>query len=185
VKIGLVWLAICTAVAVCSTAGATQSARPVSESASHGLVRTGLLSVGGGRVHLTDYTNSDSSTSSAILTGAAGDYGRGSLNQSTGHFVLQLSRGSFTLQFSDLDAAFLAALRRLSVHRSTCSAFAQVSGTAPIVAGTGTGLYAHLTGAFSLTITLDEVFHPGGCSELGPFAAQKIVTSGWGTIKDH
>jgi hypothetical protein len=43
----------------------------------------------------------------------------------------------------------------------------------------------HLTGAFSLTLTLDEVFHPGACSEVSPFAAQKIVTSGWGTIQNH
>jgi hypothetical protein len=134
-------------------------------------------------VHLTDYTDSDSPTSSVILIGAIGDFGTGMLDQSTGHFDLQLSRGSFTLQFADLDARFLAALRGLTVNQSTCSAFAQVSGTAPIVSGTSTGSYAHLTGAFSLTVTLDEVFHPGACSELSPFAAQKIVTSGWGAIQ--
>jgi hypothetical protein len=88
------------------------------------------------------------------------------------------------LQFADLDARFLEALRGLPVNQSTCSAFAQVSGAAPIVSGTGTGSYAHLTGAFSLTVTVDEVFHPGACSELSPFAAQKIVTSGWATIQD-
>jgi hypothetical protein len=146
-------------------------------------VRTASQSARGGRVHLTGYAESDSSTSSVVLVGAIGDFGSGRLNQSTGHFDLQLSHGSFTLQFAHLDAKFLAVLRGLPVNQSTCSAFARVSGTAPIVSGTGTGAYAHLTGAFSLTLTLDEVFHPGACSELSPFAAQKIVTSGWGTIR--
>jgi hypothetical protein len=146
------------------------------------MVTTGSPSAHGERVHMTGYADNDSSTSSVILVGAVGDFGSGKLNQSTGHFDLQLSHGSFTLQFADLDAKFLAVLRRLPVNQSTCSAFAQVSGTARIISGTGTGSYAHDTGAFSLTLTVDEVFHPGACSELSPFAAQKIVTSGWGTI---
>ena len=184
-KIVLVWLATCFGVVGCSAAGAAQSVGPTSGSASHGLVRTGLVSERGGRVHLTDYLNSDSSTSGVILVGAVGDFGSGRLNQSTGHLDLHLSRGSFTLQLAHLDVAFLTALRGLPVNHSTCSAFASVSGTAPIVSVTGTGAYSHLTGAFSLTITLDEVFQPGGCSELSPFAAQSIVTSGWGMIKNH
>ena len=131
---------------------------------------------------MTGYADNDSSTSSVILVGAVGDFGSGTLNQRTGKLVLQLSQGSFTLHFGDLDSKFLAVLRRLHVNQSTCSAFAQVSGTAPIVSGTGTGLYARRTGAFSLTLTFDEVFHHGACNELSPFASQKIVISGWGTI---
>jgi hypothetical protein len=152
---------------------------------SIGVGTTGMQSARGGRVHLTDYTDTDSPTSSVILVGAIGDFGRGRLDQSTGHFDMDLALGSFTLQFADLDARFLEALRGLPVNQSTCSAFAQASGSAPIVLGTGTGSYAHLTGAFSLTLTVDEVFHPGACSELSPFAAQKIVTSGWGTVQNH
>jgi hypothetical protein len=182
-KLGLAWLATCLAVVGCSTGGASRSAAATPAGPSLGFVTTGVQSAGGGRVHLTDYTDSDSPTSSVILIGAIGDFGSGRVDQSTGHFDLQLSHGSFTLQFAELDARFLAALRGLSVNQSTCSAFAQVSGTSPIVSGTGS--YAHLTGAFSLTVTLDEVFHPGACSELSPFAAQKIVTSGWGTIQDR
>lgn len=182
-KLGLVWLATCLAVVGCSTGGAARSARAASGAPSLAFAMTGLQSAGGGRVHLTEYTDSDSPRSSVIVVGAIGDFGSGTLDQSTGQFDLRLSHGSFTLQFADLDARFLAALRGLSVNQSTCSAFAQVPGIAPIVSGTGTGSYAHLTGAFSLTVTLDEVFHPGACSELSPFAAQKIVTSGWGDIQ--
>jgi hypothetical protein len=182
-KLGLAWLATCLVVVGCSTGGAARSAHATPAGPSLGFATTSSHTAGGGRVHLTDYTDSDSPTSSVILIGAIGDFGSGRLDESTGHFDLQLSQGSLTLQFSDLDARFLAALRGLSVNQSTCSAFAQVSGTARIVSGTGTGSYAHLTGAFSLTVTLDEVFHPGACSELSPFASQKIVTSGWGAVQ--
>jgi hypothetical protein len=136
-------------------------------------------------VHLTDYTDNDSPTSSVILTGAVGDFGNAWLDQSRGQFDLHLSHGSFTLQFADLDARFLAAMRRLPINQSSCSAFAEVSGPAPIVSGTGTESYANITGIFSLTVTVDEVFHPGACNGLSPFASQKIITSGWATIEGH
>jgi hypothetical protein len=184
-KLGLAWLATCLAVVGCSTSCVSRSAHTTPAGPSVGLVTTGLQSAGSGRVHLTDYTDSDLPTSSVILIGAIGDFGSGRLDKSTGYFDLDLSHGSLTLQFADLETRFLDVLRGLSVNQSTCSAFAQVSGVAPIVSGTGTGSYANLTGTFSLTLTLDEVFHPGACSEQSPFAAQKIVTSGWGTIQNH
>jgi hypothetical protein len=103
-KIGLAWLATGLAVVGCSTGGAARSARTTPAGPGLGFVTTGLQSAGGGRVHLTGYTDSDSPTSSVILIGAIGDFGRGRLDQSTGHFDLYLSRGSLTLQFADLDA---------------------------------------------------------------------------------
>jgi hypothetical protein len=182
-KIALALLATCVTILGRSTGSPVHSARTTLGDTSIGLVTTGPPSARGGRVHLTGYTDNDSATSSVILTGAVGDFGSGTLNQRTGKFVLQLSRGSFSIQFADLDAKFLAVLRRLPVNQSTCSASAQVSGTAPIVVGTGTGSYTQITGAFSLTLTLDEVFHGDACNELSPFTAQKIVTSGWGAIQ--
>jgi hypothetical protein len=182
-KVALAWLITCLTIVAWSPSSAALSARTTQGSPSTSLVATGSPSARGGRVHLTGYSDNDSSTSSVILVGAVGDFGSGTLNQKSGTFVLQLSHGSsFTLQFAGLESKFLAVLRRLSVNQSTCSAFAQVSGTAPIVSGTGTGSYVHRTGAFFLTLTLDEVFHHGACSERSPFAAQKIVVSGWGTI---
>jgi hypothetical protein len=139
----------------------------------------------GGRVHLTDETDRDAPTSGVILSGAIGDFGTGTLDQSTGRFVLRLSHGSFTLQFAELDGKVVANLRGLSVNQSSCSAFAQVSAPAAIVSGAGTGSYAHLTGGFALTSTLDEVFHPGACAEQSPYASEEIITSGWGTVQDH
>src|SRR5262249_26373727 len=155
--------AACLAVAGCSASasGAAHSPPPTPVRDGHSfVVGAAPTPSAGGRVHLTDETNSDSRTSNVILSGAIGDFGTGTLDQSTGQFVLRLSRGWFTLQFAELDRRFVANLRGLSVNQTSCSAFAQVSATAPIVSGAGTGSYAHLTGGFALTVTLDEVFHP-------------------------
>lgn len=188
-KMAIAAIAACVAVVGCSTSssGAAHSTPTVRPRTGHSLVigATRAPSAAGDRVHLTDQTDSDSQTSSVILTGAIGDFGTGTLDQSTGRFVLQLSRGWFTLQLAELDERFLAKLRGLLVNQSSCSAFAQVSGTAPIVSGTGTGSYAHLSGGFALTITLDEVFHPGACREHSPYASQEVITSGWGTVQDR
>jgi hypothetical protein len=188
-KIAIATAAACLALVGCSTSpsGPARSAPAAPARDGHSLVigATRARAAAAGRVHLTDATDSDSPTSSVILSGAIGDSGTATLDQRTGRFVLHLSRGWFTLQLSELDGRFVAKLRGLSVSKSSCSAFAQASGTAPIVAGTGTGSYAHLTGAFALTVTLDEVFHPGGCGEQNPYASQEIITSGWGTVQDH
>jgi hypothetical protein len=188
-KIAIAAAAACLAVVGCSTSAsaAAHSAptAPARDGRSLVVGATALPSAAGDRVHLTDETDSDSPTSSAILTGAIGDFGIGTLDQSTGQFVLHLSRGGFTLQLAELDGRFVAKLRGLSVNQSSCSVFAQVSGTAPIVSGTGTGSYAHLTGGFTLTVTLDEVFHPGACREQSPYASQEIITSGWGAVQDR
>ena len=187
-KRAIVAAVACLAVVGCSAgaSGAAHSAPPTPVRHGHSLVIGAPPTPSeGSRVHLTDETDSDSPTSSVILSGAIGDFGTGTLDQSTGQFVLRLSRGWFTLQFAELDRRFVASLRGLSVNQSSCSAFAQVSATAPIVSGAGTGSYAHLTGGFVLNVTLDEVFHPGGCGEQSPYASQEIITSGWGTVADH
>jgi hypothetical protein len=186
-KLAIAAAAACLAAVGCSAAsGAAHSAPPASARDGHSLVIGAIPTPqAGGRVHLSDETDSDSPTSGVILSGAIGDFGTGTLDQSTGRFVVRLSRGSFTLQFAELDAKFLANLRRLLVNQSSCSAFAQVSATASIVSGAGTGSYAHLTGGFALTATLDEVFHPGACAEQSPYASQETITSGWGTVHDR
>jgi hypothetical protein len=186
-KIAIAWAAACLALVGCSTS-ASGAARPPSAAAArdgHRLVVTPGPSAAGDRVHLTDDADSDSPISRVILSGGIGDFGTGTLDQSTGRFVLQLSHGSLTLQFGELDGRLVAKLHGLSVNQSSCSAFAQVSGAAPIVSRTGTGSYTHLTGAFALALTLDEVFHPGACTEQSPYASQKIITSGWGTVQNH
>jgi hypothetical protein len=135
-----------------------------------------------GDVHLTDYTDNDSMTSSVILTGAVGDHGSAIRDDSKGRLDLELSRGTFQLDTADLDARFLTLMRHLAVNQHSCSSEASASGRAPIVPGSGTGAYSTVSGAFDLTMTLDEVYHPGACQETAPYLAQQIVTTGWGNV---
>jgi hypothetical protein len=137
---------------------------------------------GDGNVHLTDYTDNDSMTSTVVLTGAIGDHGSALRDDSRARLDLELSRGTFRLDLSDLDRRFLALMRHLAVNQHSCSAEATASGRVPIVPGSGTGAYSALSGAFDLSTTVDEVYHPGACRETAPYLAQQIVTTGWGNI---
>jgi hypothetical protein len=77
-----------------------------------------------------------------------------------------LSQGSFRLSIAALDSAFTHAVARWPYDRSTCSIHGTVSGTAPVVAGSGTGAYRGITGTFSLTVSLDEDYVKGpACDE--------------------
>lgn len=103
-------------------------------------------------------------------------------DEGRGQLELDLSHGTFRLDVKELDGRFVALLDRLSVDQRSCSAQTTVSGRVPIVVGSGTGAYDKISGAFDLGLTLDEVYHPGACSETAPYLAQKIVMTGWGTV---
>jgi hypothetical protein len=51
----------------------------------------------------------------------------------------------------------------------------------PVVSGSGTGAYAHVSGVFQLTVTVDEVDAPP-CDGTGAFIEQTIIITGTGTI---
>ena len=138
----------------------------------------------GGAVHLTDYTDNDGPSSTVILTGAIGDFG-GARRLDSGKrrlLVLTLAHGSFRLDLTDLTGRWAALLSNLPVNSATCSATASVSGAAPVVAGSGSGSYQGITGAFHLTMPLDEVYRPGACVETGAYLAQSIVITGTGAV---
>ncbi|HKT06093.1 MAG TPA: hypothetical protein VJT31_41835 [Rugosimonospora sp.] len=143
-----------------------------------------------GAVHLTDYTDNDGPTTTVILSGAVGDYGKGqsvnpdgSVNtEHSGQLNLVLTHGSFRLDIAELDKKFVAVLAHLVANTRTCSGEASVSGPVPVVAGSGTGSYKGIRGTFNLTITLDEVYRRSACSESGDYLAQAIVTTGSGTV---
>jgi hypothetical protein len=143
-----------------------------------------------GAVHLSAYAADDGPTSTVILTGAIGDYGvarsvhpDGSVNPDhDSQLDLAMQHGSFRLDIADLDRRLVAVLRDLAVNTATCSATASVQAAVAVVSGSGTGAYQAIHGGFTLTVTLDEVFHPGECSETGSYVAQSVVTSGSGTV---
>jgi hypothetical protein len=143
-----------------------------------------------GNTHLTAYTDNDGPTSTVILAGAVGDYGKaqsvnpdGSVNADhSGQLELTLAHGTFRLDIAGLDKRLVTGLAHVPVNPATCSATASVTGPVPVVAGSGSGSYQGIHGTFMLTVTLDEVYQPGGCSESSPYLAQAIVITGPGTV---
>lgn len=147
-----------------------------------------------GAAHLTAYTNNDGPTETVIVTGAIGDYGQavsvypnGAVDPDhSSQLSLQLSHGSFRLDIAALDKAFVAAvLRDFPGNATTCSGMVEVTGQAPVVARSGTGAYKGVGGAFTLTITLDEVDKFSAaqpCTASSAFLSQAIVMTGPGTV---
>ena len=141
-------------------------------------------------VHLTDYTDNDGPTSTVILAGAIGDYGKaesvnpnGTINaEHNSELNLMLTQGSFRLNIGDLGKKFVSALSQFPPNAVTCSGTVTVTGPTPIVAGSGTGSYKGISGNFNLTITLDEVYSKANCTASGAFLAQAIVITGSGTV---
>jgi hypothetical protein len=139
-------------------------------------------------VHLTEYANDDGTRSSAILTGAIGDFGEaisihpdGSINPDhDSQSNLVLSRGSFRLNIKALDHQLVAAFGGLQPDPRTCSAHVSVTAMAPIVAGSGTGSYSGISGAIRLSVSVDEVFKT--CRTSAAYLAQAVVTTGTGTV---
>ncbi|GAA5190159.1 hypothetical protein GCM10023322_44660 [Rugosimonospora acidiphila] len=93
-----------------------------------------------------------------------------------------LAHGTFRLDIAGLDKEFVATLADLRINTTTCSGTTSVSGAVPVVAGSGTGAYRGIRGSFHLTITLDEVYRPGACSEQSAYLSQTIVTTGSGRV---
>ena len=171
----------CGALAACTTAHADH-AHAIGAARSVNAAPANTPVPGAGNVHLSDYTDNDSMTSTVILTGAEGDHGSATRDGGKGQLDLALSRGTFRLDIADLDGRFLALMRHLAVNQHSCSAYATASAHVPIVPGSGTGAYSTVSGAFDLSMTLDEVYHPGACRETAPYLAQQILMSGWGNI---
>ena len=179
---GVLALAGCTsaptkAVAVSSASHATAARARAASSAS---------------THIVIYSiNSDGPRFRAIVTGAIGDYGPavivgpdGKADPSHGSELdLKLAHGSFRLSIKEIDRAFVAAAGREPIYPGTCSDFINVSGSVPIVAGSGTGSYRGIGGSFQLTITLNEV-EAKSCRPATPasFRWQLITLAGSGTV---
>ncbi|HEY4458018.1 MAG TPA: hypothetical protein VGN81_27130 [Pseudonocardiaceae bacterium] len=172
--------AACTFSYTATAAPATATATPAAQS--------------GGNVHLIDYTNYDGAATTAILAGAIGDFGEGiSVNPdgtlSTEHTELDLalSQGTFRLDIAALTEKFLTAAGTVPFQHGpqSCSGFMTASGTAPIIAGSGTGAYQGIRGTFQLTMTANEVDAPttnDRCDLTGQMLSQIIVTEGTANI---
>ena len=136
--------------------------------------------------------NSDGPRFQAILTGAIGDYGPGLTVHPNGtpdpshgsELSLRLRHGSFRLSIGRLDAAFVHAVIHWPYDRATCSIHGTITGSVPVVPGSGTGAYRGLTGAFTVTLSLDEDWEKGpACNETSAFQAQLLLITGTGSVR--
>jgi hypothetical protein len=144
-----------------------------------------------GSVHILDYSiNSDGPDSHVILTGAVGDYGPATSvypdgKVDPGHnseMELKLTHGSFRLGFADLETQIVSAFKHWPSNKRTCSGTISFTGSAPIVAGSGSGLYKGVSGIFTVNVIIDEVDMKPVCNGTSKFLSQAIVISGSGNV---
>jgi hypothetical protein len=146
-----------------------------------------------GSTHLVDYSKNDGPDSTVVLTGAIGDTGHAESVRPDGtvdpdhasDLKLTLKKGSFLISVAILDKQFVDALGAAPFNTQTCSGRVSVSATAPIVPGSGTGLYRGISGSFDLTLAVDEVVDASSCSFSGTTAAQLVLTEGEGTVSNQ
>jgi hypothetical protein len=164
-------------------ARATGSA-PAARSAAH-------APASGGPVFLTAYENDDLPGTTVVLSGAIGDFGAAVSVLPTGkvdpehssQFNLALTQGSFRIVIGPLHVRLLNELSHAAYNRTTCSGHVAVTGTAPVVAGSGTGAHKGISGSFKLTIAANEVDGKPGCHPFhGPLLAQSVFIAGSGTV---
>jgi hypothetical protein len=172
---------------VAAATSLTARSAPTS-SADHG----GAALQSRGHVFFTAYANDDLPGATVILSGAIGDFGEAVSVLPNGHvdpehssqFNLALTQGSFRIFIGQLHAKFVTALAHAAYNLRTCSGHAAVTGTAPVVAGSGTDAYKGISGSFTLTITGNEVDAKPGCQPFSGSAllAQSIIIAGSGTV---
>jgi hypothetical protein len=115
----------------------------------------------GGKANVMIYgVNTDGAYWHAIVSGVIGDYGPavsiypdGQVDPAhNSQMVLRLTDGSFRLGIAALDKTFVKAASHEPTYPKTCTDLISVTGTTPIVAGSGTGAYRGIRGSFPITI---------------------------------
>ena len=182
-------LALVAFAGVLVTAGCVSAATRPPAAAATASPRT--VAATGGTANLMIYSiNTDGAYWHAIVSGVIGDYGPavsiypdGQVDPAhTSQMVLRLTHGSFRLSIAALDKAFVKAGAHAPIYPKTCTDLISVTGTTPIVAGSGTGAYHGITGNFPVTLTLNEVEATPCQPNPGAFRAQLITVAGSGTI---
>ncbi|HSX07522.1 MAG TPA: hypothetical protein VLG11_01375 [Candidatus Saccharimonadales bacterium] len=141
-----------------------------------------------GAVHISEYSNGDGAGASVIITGAVGDFGEsisvnpnGAINlEHNSQATLALSQGSFRLDVSGLDKNIVDAFTKFQSNPTTCSGHITATGTAPIVAGSGTGAYQGISGSFNLSVLVDEIDTACGADQA--YLAQAFILNGDGNV---
>jgi hypothetical protein len=174
-RIALTGAALAFVVAIGSCAAAANARKPTRSAATFQLV---------------SYSNNDGPRSEVIVTGAIGDYGEavsvypnGTVDrQHDSQLEFALTRGSFRVSIADLDKEIVNAFSASEPDPRTCSGRVRATGTTPILKGSRTGAYAHLSGRVTLTITFAEIVPRSTCNWTAAFVRQAMVVEGSGTI---
>jgi hypothetical protein len=182
-----------SALTIASLAGAlVASGGTIAASASASTVTNGP-------VHVFVYGDSFGVGATAVLTGAIGDSGTADSIDANGtpdssnntEELLDLVQGSFRVSVVGLDKKIGSAFNSFQPNHRTCSGSLSVTASVPIVAGSGTGAYAGITGGFVLTFSLAFVGpkygsgkHIGQCNNSNSASpvAQAMVVAGSGTV---
>lgn len=144
-----------------------------------------------GKANIMIYAvNTDGAYWHTIISGVIGDYGAavsiypdGQVDSAhNSELDLRLTHGSFRLSIAALDKKFVTAAAHEPVYPKTCTDLVSVTGTTPIVPGSGTGAYRGVRGSFPVTLTLNEVEARPCQPSPGAFRAQLITVAGSGTI---
>jgi len=182
-------LALVAFAGVLVTAGCVSAATRPPAAAATASTRT--VAATGGTANLMIYgINTDGAYWHAIVSGVAGDYGPavsiypdGKVDPAhNSELDLRLTDGSFRVSIAALDKAFVKAGSHAPIYSKTCTDLISVTGTTPIVAGSGTGAYRGIRGGFRVTLTLNEVEARPCQPSPGTFRAQLITVAGSGTI---
>ena len=149
-------------------------------------VSTGLASasrtVSGGEVHVYEAdTNDAGNLGTVIFTGAITDHGidhqGGGQNGSN---LLVLSKGTFSVDVTTVGTK----LHNLPVDPRTCSADGTVAGRIPIVPGSGTGVYAGITGTLHVQASEASILPQthGQCDMNPAWYPGVLIVKGSGTV---
>jgi hypothetical protein len=183
-------LAGALAMAGCASA-ATQTTKAAAAGGTSVAKTTSASAVAGGKAHIMAYSiNSDGPDFRVILTGAVGDYGPavtvypdGKVDpQHTSEMKLELTHGSFRLGIAGIGKKLTSAYSHWPANTNTCSGSISVTAPAPIVTGSGTGLYRGISGSFNTTVTIDEVDVKPVCNGTSKFLSQVILLVGSGIV---
>ena len=186
------WIVSMLGVAACGvllTTGGVSAAAKTPAAGAPAAARAAAAT--GGKANIMIYgVNTDGAYWHAILSGVIGDYGpavsvypNGKVDPAhNSQMALRLAHGSFRLSIAALDKAFVKATSHEPIYPKTCTDLISVTGTTPIVAGSGTGAYRGIRGSFPVTITLNEVEARPCQPSPGAFRAQLITVSGSGTV---
>jgi hypothetical protein len=187
------WFVSVLALAVCGVllTGGCVSAATKSPAATRAPAAARVAATASGRANIMIYgVNTDGAYFHAIVSGVIGDYGPAVSVYPDGkvdpmhnsEMKLGLTHGSFRLSIAAIDKAFVKATIHEPIYPKTCTDLISVTGTTPIVAGSGTGAYKGIRGSFPVTLTLNEVEARPCQPSPGAFRAQLITVAGSGTV---